>query len=131
MGSQIYRGETVYDHTNFGSLIGDGRTVHAGGEDRLLSRLPEPPGHDRREYSRPFSESGIKIIPRSEWSDRIKDQEKQKRRISDIQFWPALDQNGTPQCWSNGVAGAAATCRVIMGLPYVQLSPASVACPIS
>src|SRR6185437_14121950 len=63
--------------------------------------------------------------------DRIKDQEKQKRRISDIQFWPALDQNGTPQCWSNGVAGAAATCRVIMGLPYVQLSPASVACPIS
>jgi hypothetical protein len=131
MGSQIYRGETVYDHTNFGSLIGNGRVVNAGGEDRLLSRIPEPPGHDRRVYSRPFSESGIKLKPRSEWSAEIKAQEQQKRRISDFQFWPALNQNGTPQCWSNGVAGAAATCRVIMGLPYVQLSPGSVATPIS
>lgn len=130
MKGALYKGEVVYDSHNFKSLMGDGKVVVANGEPRLLSRTPPPKGHDRRAYSTPFSDS-FETIPRSEWSARLKEQLERKSRTSDFQTWPALDQNGTPQCWSNGVAGAAATCRVIQGLPYVQLSPASVAVPIS
>lgn len=131
MKGALYRGEKVYaTEKDWRELIGNGKAVHACGDVRLLSRTPPPPGDNRRSYSAPFEDS-FETISRSEWSARIKEQLDTKARISDFETWPALDQNGTPQCWSNGVAGAAATVRVMQGLPYIQLSPASVAVPIS
>lgn len=130
MPSMLYKGEKVYDHTNFSELLGDGQAVHACGDVRLLSRTPPPAGEDRRAYAKAYGDH-FPIYDRQTIIDKLTEQLKRKRRVSDIEAWPALDQNGTPQCWSNGPAGCAATVRVIMGLPYIQLSPASVACPIS
>ena len=126
MKGALYRNEVVYDSHNSSHLSGDGVKVHAAGEVRLLSRTPEPPGHNRLAYSAPF-ESAFPIIPRSEWSARCKEQLEQKRRTSDFQNFPPHNQGSNPTCWANGPAHAATTQRVIQGLPYVELSADSVA----
>lgn len=103
-----------------------------------------PPGMSKgripRDYGRtPFgalpgaSPFDIPLIPRSEWPDRIADMERTKSRLSDVVLdagIPSLDQNGTNYCWCNAVVTAIVTLRAVMGLPYVALSPASVAAPI-
>lgn len=128
--SQLFRGEVVYDDRNFHSLLGDGKVVMAGGEPRLLSRIPPQPKHDRRSYSTAF-EDKFTPIPRGEWSARLKEQIERKGRVSDFQNFPPHDQDGLPTCWSNGPAHAATTQRVIQGLPYLELSACSTAVPIS
>jgi hypothetical protein len=97
-------------------------------------------GREPRDYSKqPFLSMGgsapfdLPLIPRSEWPDRIADMERTKSRLSDIVLQagiPSLDQNGTNYCWCNAVVTALETVRCVMGLPYVQLSSASVAAPI-
>lgn len=72
-------------------------------------------------------------IPRSEWSTRIQAMEASKSRVSDLLVQagiPPLDQNGTNYCWTNGVVTCIESNRCANGLPYVKLSPASVAAPI-
>lgn len=97
-------------------------------------------GHYPRDYDRiafgalpgatPFP---LKVIPRNEWSARIKEREEQKALLSQLMLdkgIPSLDQNGTNYCWTNGVVTAMLAIRAYNNLEYVPLSPASVAAPI-
>lgn len=126
----LYKGETVYDHSNYKSLVGDGKQVHAEGEMRLLSALPKPAGKDNSSFSCPFA-SAKKHIPRSDYSAAIKEQAAIKSRVSDYCDFPAYDQNGIPYCWANGPSQAATMMRRIMGLPLVRFSSASIGGPIT
>ena len=80
----LYAGEKVYeeDADKYPELIGDGNTVVANGEPRLLSRLPPEPGHTPREYSKVFA-AEVQTIPESDWEPKLKEQLAAKRRTSD------------------------------------------------
>jgi len=121
----------IVDDSNWKDQIGDGRAVYVGGVKYLLSAQPKPKGHDSRAYSALFS-AEVPVIPRSEWSARIKEQAARKRRISDHQRWECDAQVG-PTCWAAGTCQAGSTCRVMqMGMQhYVRFSAMSIAVPIS
>jgi hypothetical protein len=73
------------------------------------------------------------LIPRDEWAERIEEMERTKTRLSDLRRFyqiPSRNQNGTNYCWAHGPSTALILVRARMGLPYVDLSPASVAAPI-
>lgn len=79
----------------------------------------------------------LPLIPRSEWSDRIKDMETNQSRLSDIrlagnngQMIPALDQNGKGYCWAHSTTGGEIIMRAVQNQPYVPLSAYAVACVI-
>lgn len=120
----------MFDESNYQELIGDGTSVMVNGVHRLLSRSAKPDGHDTRVYSAKFGDR-FQTIPRSEWSDRIKEQKAKKMRVSDHQRFPATDQGPLPTCWAAGTCHAFMTSRVMQGLSYVSLSPCSIAVPIS
>jgi len=120
----------IIDDSNYKHLVGDGTSIVAGGERRMLSAMPKPPGHDTRKYSALFGDK-FSNIPRTDWPARIKEQREKKERISDWQKFPPHDQDGLPTCWANGPCHAATTCRVVQGLPLVYISACSVAVPIS
>lgn len=107
-----------------GSVVG---VSVIGGHKRYFSRKPEPVGHNKLAYARPFSDLSP-VIPRSEWPRLIKEQKAARRRVSDYQNFPPHDQDGLPSCWRNGTAHAGTTARVIGGNPYVELSANSL-CP--
>lgn len=83
--------------------------------------------------------SEIKLIPQSEWSDRIKERKRLKSNLSDIRrthgpgggMIPALQQNdGRGRwgfCWAHSSTMAHMLLRAVMGLPYVKLSAFMVA----
>lgn len=96
-------------------------------------------GREARDYSaNPLGEGVAKafdlpLIPRSEWKDRIEEMERTKTRLSDIVKQAGIEpknQNGTNYCWCNAVITAIEALRARMNLPYVKLSPASVAAPV-
>lgn len=79
--------------------------------------------------------SEMPLIPRSEWSDRIKEQVQTLSRLSDIRNraddgnpFPSLDQNandGTPRwgyCWNHSTVHTAMVIRAVNNAPYVPLS---------
>jgi hypothetical protein len=69
--------------------------------------------------------SEMALIPRSEWSARIKEQEEQKARISNVllaQNIPSMDQGPNGYCWGHSTVGAAQARRALDGQPYVPLS---------
>ena len=79
----------------------------------------------------------IPLIPRNEWSERIKLMEADRSRLSDIvkigdagNPIPGLDQNGQGYCWAYAVGHAVTALRAANNLPYVPLSPHAVACKI-
>lgn len=129
----------IYDDSNYRELLGDRserhngvefRVVDAGGDKRLLSRIPTPSGRRSMAAAPPYSGS-FPVFPRSEWPDRIKEQKARKRRISDFQNFAPHDQNGLPTCWANGPSHAGTTMRRIQGMPLVYWSACSAAVPIS
>ena len=130
MESTLFVGEVPVSDADWLAWIGDGTSVVAGGERRLLSRIP--PAADRAPLmnAREF-EDAIPLIDESEWDDRIDEQLKNGTRCSDYELWDSYDQNGLPTCWANGVASSAALARVIAGYSYVQISSCSLAVPIS
>lgn len=74
--------------------------------------------------------SEIPLIPRSEWSDRIKEMERTKSRISDILLHrkiPCTDQNGHGYCWAYSTGGCVIALRALQNQPYIPLNPHSVA----
>lgn len=84
--------------------------------------------------------ASIKLIPRPEWSGRIKEMEADKSRLSDVlrrSGLPSLNQNDprymqtrAPRwgyCWAYGTVGAVMAVREAMNLPRVQLSAFGVA----
>lgn len=74
--------------------------------------------------------SEIKVFPKSEWSDRIKEQDRNKAKLSDLrdvlvdgQPMPYIDQDGAGYCWNHSITHAVQIARGRAGLPFVQLSP--------
>ncbi len=92
----------------------------------------EPKGHGLvpRDYSIYPKEmfappTDMAMIPRSDWSARIKEQERQKSRISDILLAagiPSMDQGPNGYCWGHSTVGCVQAVRAINNLPYVPLS---------
>jgi hypothetical protein len=75
----------------------------------------------------------LPLIPRSEWSDRIKQQEKDKSRISDVLLAagiPSLDQGPVGYCWAHSTTGCVQAVRAVGNAPYVPLSAYAVAATI-
>lgn len=73
-------------------------------------------------------------IPQGEWSARIKAMEESKTRLSDVirrVKMPSLNQGSTNFCWANGPVNCIRVIRAVNNLPFIDLSPASVACPIN
>jgi hypothetical protein len=74
--------------------------------------------------------STIKVIPKSEWSERIKEQDREESSLWHIRMRsgpgggkiPSLDQNGQGYCWMYSVTMAIMMARAKMNLPYVRLS---------
>lgn len=128
----LYPGEKVYEEEpgRYRELVGDGSVVVVGGENRLLSRLPPEPGHNPREYSKVFS-AEVPTIPESEWQARIEEQLRLKSRTSDFQKFDPDNQGSHPICWAAGTCHAAATARVIQGLPFVRLSAGCIATDVT
>lgn len=90
--------------------------------------------HPREMFDHPRD---LKLIPRSEWSDRLRDQIAKKARLSDIrdagsggQSIPSLDQNGQGFCWAYSTTSAVMLLRAAANQPYVRLSAHAVACKI-
>lgn len=82
--------------------------------------------------------SGIPLIPRSEWPQRIADRIREKAQLSDIRMSagpgggpvPSLDQGPIGYCWAHSTAHAVMLDRMVRLLPYIPLSAYSVAATI-
>lgn len=73
----------------------------------------------------------IPLIPRSEWSARIKEMEATKSRLSDLRgAIPSLDQGQVGYCWSHSTTHCVMLLRAAMNQPYVPLSAYAVAAVI-
>jgi hypothetical protein len=75
----------------------------------------------------------LQLIPRSEWSARIKEQERLQTRISDILLAagiPSLDQGPVGYCWGHSTTGCVQAVRAINNQPYVPLSAYAVCATI-
>lgn len=90
-----------------------------------------------RGYYRGVEAVDIPIIPRSEWSERVKDMEANKSRLSDIRLSgnagqpiPSLDQGQWGYCWAHSTTHAVMLLRAVQNLPYVPLSAFAVAATI-
>jgi hypothetical protein len=74
------------------------------------------------------------LIPRAEWPDRIADMKREKSRLSDIiadAGIPCLNQEQTKYCHGNSPALAIMALRAVQNQPFVLLSPASIAGPVT
>ena len=116
MSAYIIDDNTPIDHFNVN-----------GGPCGCLPRI-EPVG------GLPFASApDVTLIPWDEMPDRIADQERNKSSLFHI--WQdskigVLDQNPLLYCWAFSSTEALMLEREIMGLPFVHLSPSSVACPV-
>lgn len=69
--------------------------------------------------------SQLPLIPKSEWSERIKEKVAKKSQISDIllaQGIPAMDQGANGYCWGHSTVGCVQAVRAINNQPYIPLS---------
>lgn len=86
----------------------------------------------------PMRAVDMPLIPRSEWSARIKEMEATQSRLSDLRRiagpgqtrYASLDQNGQGYCWAYSTGAAIMILRAIANLPFLRLSPHAVACKI-
>jgi hypothetical protein len=85
----------------------------------------------------PWVPSQIKLIPREEWSSRIKDKQQAQSQLSDIRLAgndgkmvPSLDQNGKGYCWAHSTTHAVMLNRMVANDPYEPLSAYAIACII-
>jgi len=73
------------------------------------------------------------LIPYEEFPDRISDMEKNKTTLEHVWLDSPIGkpmQSYTNYCWAWCVVDAMMVFREVMGLPFVKLSPSSVAAPI-
>lgn len=89
-------------------------------------------GHDPSQYVPEMfaPPSDMKIIPRNEWSARIKELEELKARLSDYRTWASLDQNGQGYCWAYSTTACVMLLRAIHNLPHVRLSAHAIGCMV-
>lgn len=73
----------------------------------------------------------LQLIPRSEWSERIKEKARLKSQLSDLRgSIPSLDQNGQGYCWAYSTTSAVMLLRAISNQPYVRLSAHAIGCKV-
>jgi hypothetical protein len=114
---------------------------YLNGECKGMGLIPRnyrthPQGYVRGLNS--YSALDMPLIPRSEWSARIKEMEATKSRLSDIRrregpgggHIPSLDQGDKGYCWMHSGAMCAILVRALMNQPYVRLSAYMGACLI-
>lgn len=118
--------ETIIDDANFGNFLPGG--ARAGGGFGCVPRDPAVT---------PVRAVNMPTIPRSEWSDRIKEQVRLKSRLSDVRMTgdngqpiPCLNQGQWGYCWAHSTTMAMMVRRAAHGLPYVPLSAFAVAATI-
>lgn len=127
--------DLIIDDSNYTDFIPGGKEVR-GRSFGLIPRDMEkhPPGS----YGAPeWSLDDLKIIPRSEWSDRIREMKRTKSRLSDIRNiadkgkpFLNLEQNGQGYCWVYSTTHAVTIWRAVAGLPFVRLSAHAVGCKV-
>src|SRR5687768_17194601 len=96
--------------------IVDGKPTHGGAVPRDFSVQP-----------RPMQAVQFPLIPRGEWSERIRDKKAAKSQLSDIrnrgdngQPIKSYDQNGQGYCWAYSVTAAVTLARAAANQPYVR-----------
>ena len=122
-----------YNYMQFaGDVVVDGEKKAKGLVERDFTKYPQ--GYLK---CAPAWSVDMPVIPRSEWSDRIKEMVETKSLLSDIRLTgdngnpiPSLDQNGQGYCWAYSSTAAVMMLRAAMGQPYVRLSAHAVACVI-
>jgi hypothetical protein len=126
--SRVFPGEPIINEST------PEHVTHDAGEgcSRGLTLEDRPrEGYAYSGFARKFTDD--LLIPRSEWQARI--EERQEKSGTWMQLTTALrvphkNQQSTNFCWANAPVHAAELLRVRHGLPYVSLSPASIACKI-
>jgi len=117
-------------------LIGDHTSVdHVDLNSGMKGLVPRDYGkHPVGAFAPPTQ---VKLIPRSEWRERIAAMTANKSRLSDVRNIgnngsriPSLDQGQVGYCWAHSTTQAVHMIRAIMNLPYVPLSAYSVAATI-
>ncbi len=111
---------TIIDDSNWQTLV-DGDESNRFG--RGLFERVAPYG----DSGTPIENTDIQLIPRSEWSARIKEQLEKKARVSDYCTFEPVNQRQTNYCWAYCCTQAGTAMRLIQGLPFVLLSGSSVA----
>lgn len=124
MASVIYKNEFIIDDefevSHRDTLMGQPRGYDPDSVDRSIYGMMAPP-------------SEIKLIPRSEWSERIKEKEQAKSNLSNLLLSaniPSTDQNGSNYCWAYSTVGCVQTIRAFNNQPTIRLNPHSVAATI-
>jgi len=115
-------GQLIIDDSSYKEVLGttiDGVLMGTGAVPRDYTVDPvemfEPP-------------SAIKLIPRSEWSARIKEMEETKSRLSDVRGGiPSLNQGPVGYCWGHSTVHDVILLRALSNQPYVPLSAYAVA----
>jgi hypothetical protein len=128
--SKLYPGEIVItDRSTESEMMGYGG--NRGMYQRDFRAVPRGSVGAVPAFGGPLIERGAN---NQNWIDIIEQKEKTNSRVSDVLLGaglPSKDQGQTNFCWVNGPLGAVEATRVINGLPYIELSPASVACKIN
>lgn len=124
MVSHLYKNEFIiddsYESKHRDSLMMQSRGYDPGSVDRSIYGMMEPP-------------SAIALIPKSEWSARIKEKERTKSNLSNLLLSagiPSTDQNGHGYCWAYSTGGCVQAVREFNSQPYIRLNPHSVAATI-
>ncbi len=81
--------------------------------------------------------STMKLIPRSEWDARIKEQDEQQSSLQHVRrrgnggaIIPSLDQGQVGYCWAHSTTMAVMLQRAVAGEPYIPLSAYAIAATI-
>ena len=124
MTSQFYAHELIidddYEVAHRDSLMGMARGYDPSSVDLSIYGMMNPP-------------SQIQLIPRSEWSERIREKERTKSRLSDLLLRagiPSTNQASDGYCWAYSTVGCLQVVREFNGLPFIPLNPHSVAATI-
>lgn len=124
MASKLYPNEIVIDDSyavkHRDNLMSMARGYDPSTVDRKILGFMEPP-------------SAIPLIPRSEWSARIKEKERTESNLSHIlrrANIPSTDQNGNGYCWAYSTVGCVQAIRAFNGQRHITLNAHSVAATI-
>ena len=110
-------------------LIDDDNDVLAYPAGVTYGMVPRDFSFDPPEMFEP--PSSMPLIPRSEWSERLKDLQRVGGLLSQLRGnVPSLDQGTNGYCWSHSVTHCAMLNRVVANQPYVPLSAYAVAATI-
>lgn len=105
-------------------IIDDSTDINVLNSGRMTGMVP-------RDYSvQPATvfakPDAVKLIPRSEWQDRIKERKARGiglRALHKREGWKNLDQNGHGYCWAYSTGHAIMLKRTADNQPYVRLNP--------